>query len=171
MDYAIADLPVADIDQLEALWRELFSHHQAQAPHLETLGPARSPAGSWRVRRGYYQRWLAAPQAAVLVAQGPGRLLGYAMVRAVDDAGSWQFGDRVGVLETLVVSAGARGGGAGQALMDAARRRLAGWGIQVMTISVIAGNEGALRFYRREGASAYLHTLVMPVSRPGSLAP
>jgi hypothetical protein len=28
---------------------------------------------------------------------------------------------------------------------------------------VIAGNEGALRFYRREGASSYLHTLIMPV--------
>ncbi len=163
MDYVVADLPVADIDQLEALWRELFSHHLAQAPHLETLGPARSPADSWRVRRGYYQRWLAAPQATVLVAQGPGGLLGYAMVRAVDDAGSWQFGDRVGVLETLVVSTSARGGGVGQALMEAARRRLADWGIQVMTISVIAGNEGALRFYRREGARDYLHTLILPV--------
>ncbi|MGH3404299.1 MAG: hypothetical protein ACRDRJ_17605 [Streptosporangiaceae bacterium] len=43
MDHA--DLPVADIDQLEALWRELFSHHLDRAPHLETLGPARSPAG------------------------------------------------------------------------------------------------------------------------------
>jgi ribosomal protein S18 acetylase RimI-like enzyme len=163
MDYVVADLPAADIDQLEELWRELFSHHLARAPHLETLGPARGPADSWRVRRGYYQRWLAAPQATVLVARGPGGLLGYAMVRAVDDAGSWQFGDRVGVLETLVVSTSARGGGAGQALMDAARRRLADWGIQVMTISVIAGNEGALRFYRRQGASDYLHTLILPV--------
>ena len=51
----------------------------------------------------------------MLVARGPGGLLGYAMVRAVDDAGSWQFGDRVGVLETLVVSGGARGGGVGRA--------------------------------------------------------
>lgn len=118
------------------------------------------------MRRGYYQRWLAAPQATVLAAQGSGRLLGYAMVRAVDDAGSWQFGDRVGVLETLVVSADTRGSGVGQALMDAARQRLADWGVQVMTISVIAGNEGALRFYRREGASDYLQTLIMPVAQP-----
>lgn len=35
-----------------------------------------------------------------------------------------------------------------------------------MTISVIAGNEGAMRFYRREGASDYLQTLIMPVSLP-----
>jgi hypothetical protein len=39
----------------------------------------------------------------VLAAQDSGRLLGYAMVRATDAAGSWQWGDQVGVLETLVV--------------------------------------------------------------------
>jgi hypothetical protein len=31
---------------------------------------------------------------------------------------------------------------------------------------VIAGNEGAVRFYRREGASDYLHTLTLPVRQP-----
>ena len=166
MDYVVNELPPADLAQLEPLWHELLAHHLTQAPHLAALGAARSPADSWRVRRGYYQRWLAAPRATVLVARSPERLLGYAMVRAVDDAGSWQFGDQVGVLETLVVSGDARGASAGQALMDAARQRLSGWGIRVMTISVIAGNEGALRFYRREGASDYLHTVIMPVSAP-----
>jgi ribosomal protein S18 acetylase RimI-like enzyme len=38
-----------------------------------------------------------------------------------------------------------------------------GWGIRVMTVSVMAGNEGALRFYRRVGAASYLQTLIMPV--------
>ena len=51
-------------------------------------------------------------------------------------------------------------------LLDTARGRLAEWGARVMTISVIAGNEGAERFYRREGASDYLHTLIVPVRRP-----
>ena len=97
------------------------------------------------------------------------RLLGYAMIRAADAAGSWQWGDRVGTLETLVVGGSARGTGAGRELLDAARERLAEWGAQVMTISVIAGNEGAVRFYLREGASDYLHTLVMPVRQ--SLSP
>ena len=97
-----------------------------------------------------------------------GRLLGYAMIRCADAAGSWQWGDQVGTLETLVVADGARGTGVGRELLDAARERLAGWGAEVMTISVIAGNEGALRFYRREGASSYLHTLIMPVRQPPS---
>jgi len=33
---------------------------------------------------------------------------------------------------------------------------------------VIAGNEVALRFYRRHGASDFLHTLIMPVRPPPS---
>jgi GNAT superfamily N-acetyltransferase len=163
MGYVIADLPAADIDRLEGLWRELLDHHLAAAPHLSALGAARDPADSWRVRRAQYLQWLAVPQAAVLVARDADRLLGYAMIRAADAAGSWQWGDQVGTLETLVVSDSARGTGAGRELLEAARERIAEWGARVMTISVIAGNERAERFYRREGASDYLHTLIMPV--------
>ena len=165
MDHVIGTLPAGEIDRLEPLWHELLEHHLADAPHLAALGQPRSPADSWRVRRAQYLDWLAAPKAAVLAAQGSRGLLGYAMVRVAGGAGSWQWGDRVGVLETLVVSNGARGGRLGRALLDAARDRLSGWGVRVMTISVIAGNEGALRFYRREGASDYLDTLIMPVDR------
>jgi GNAT superfamily N-acetyltransferase len=53
--------------------------------------------------------------------------------------------------------------GVGHGLLEAARNRLADWAIQVMTVSVVAGNEGALRFYRREGAADYLQTLIVPV--------
>jgi predicted GNAT family acetyltransferase len=91
------------------------------------------------------------------------------MIRAADAAGSWQRGDQVSTLETLVVADSARGTGAGRELLDAARERIAEWGAQVMTISVIADNEQAERFYRREGASDYLHTLILPVRQPLSL--
>jgi ribosomal protein S18 acetylase RimI-like enzyme len=166
MGSIVADLPVSDIDRLEDLWLELLDHHLAAAPHLAALGAARDPADSWRVRRAQYLLWLAAPRAAVLVARDDDLLVGYAMIRVADAAGSWQWGDQVGTLETLVVAGSARGTGAGRELLDAARERLAEWGARVMTISVIAGNEGAVRFYRREGASDYLHTLVMPVRQP-----
>ena len=148
---------------------ELLDHHLVAAPHLAALGIARDPADSWRVRRAQYIQWLAVPRAAVLVARDADRLLGYAMIRAADAAGSWQWGDQVGTLETLVVAGSARGTGAGRELLDAARDRMAEWGAGVITISVIAGNERAERFYRREGASDYLHTLIMPVRQPLSL--
>jgi ribosomal protein S18 acetylase RimI-like enzyme len=166
MGHVIADLPVGDVDRLEGLWRELLDHHLAAAPHLAALGDVRDPADSWRVRRAQYLQWLAVPRAAVLVARDADCLLGYAMIRAADAAGSWQWGDQVGTLETLVIGRSARGTGVGRELLDAARERLAEWGAQVMTISVIAGNETAVRFYRREGASDYLRTLIMPVRQP-----
>jgi len=167
--YVIDVLPAADIDCLEALWRELLGHHLQGAPHLAALGPACAPEDSWRVRRAQYLRWLAASRAAALVATSSVRLAGYAVVRVVEAAGSWRWGDEAGVLETLVVGSDDRGARVGQALLEAARNRLAGWGIRVMTVSVVAGNEGALRFYRREGAADYLQTLIMPVegNRPG----
>lgn len=121
MGFVIDDLPAASIDRLEPLWRELLDHHLSAAPHLASLGAARDPAGSWRVRRAQYQQWLADPRAAVLIAQDDGRPAGYAMIRAVDAAGSWQWGDRVGILETLVVTGTARGTGLGRELMGIPR--------------------------------------------------
>jgi GNAT superfamily N-acetyltransferase len=65
-----------------------------------------------------------------------------------------------------VIHESARGSGAGSALLGAAREYLAGLGIQIMQISVLAGNDGALRFYYREGAVDFTQTLVMPVAAP-----
>jgi ribosomal protein S18 acetylase RimI-like enzyme len=156
-------LASGDVDCLEFLWRQLLVHHSRTAGHLAHLGDVRPPEDSWRLRRGQYLEWMQEPLTAVLVARDGDRLLGYAVVRVVEAAGSWQWGDRVGVLETLVVDDGARGAGVGQALLGAARERLAESGIQVMKISVIAGNEAALHFYRREGAVDFVETLIMPV--------
>lgn len=40
-----------------------------------------------------------------------------------------------------------------------------------MKISVIAGNDGALRFYQREGAVDFVKTLIMPVSHGRPMQP
>jgi ribosomal protein S18 acetylase RimI-like enzyme len=164
MNPVIDVLASSEVDCLERLWGQLLAHHSREAAHLAALGAVRSPEDSWRLRRGQYLEWLQEPRAAVLVARDGNHLLGYAVVRVLDGPGSWQWGDQVGVLETLVVDDEARGAGVGQALVRAVRERLAEWGVQVMKISVIAGNDGALRFYQREGAVDFAKTLVMPVS-------
>jgi ribosomal protein S18 acetylase RimI-like enzyme len=166
MEYAVDTLPAANLDVLEPLWLELLDHHLRQAPHLAALGPERTGADSWRLRREQYLQWLCAPLARIFVAPDSGQPLGYAMIRVIDAPGSWQWGDQVGVLETLVIHESARGSGAGSALLGAAREYLAGLGIQIMQISVLAGNDGALRFYYREGAVDFTQTLVMPVAAP-----
>lgn len=158
-------LAPSEVDRLERLWGLLLAHHDRQAPHLAALGPLRPPAESWRLRRRQYLEWLTEPLTAVFVARDGNRLVGYAVVRVLDAPGSWQWGDRVGVLETLVVEDEARGAGVGRLLLGAVRARLADAGAEVMKISVIAGNAGAMRFYQREGAVDFTTTLVMPVSQ------
>ncbi|MGV4986790.1 N-acetyltransferase family protein [Streptomyces sp. NPDC001709] len=164
MNPVIDVLAPSEVDCLERLWGQLLLHHSREAAHLTALGAVRSPEDSWRLRREQYLEWMREPRTAVLVARDGDHLLGYAVVRILHAPGSWQWGDHVGVLETLVVDDEARGAGVGQSLVRAARERLAESGVQVMKISVMAGNDGALRFYRREGAVDFVETLVMPVS-------
>jgi ribosomal protein S18 acetylase RimI-like enzyme len=163
MNPVIDVLAPSEIDRLEQLWGQLLAHHNEAAGHLAALAPVRSPEDSWRLRRDLYLAWLKEPHTAVLLATDEGRPLGYAVVRVVGSPGSWQWGDRVGVLETLVVADEVRGLGVGQALLRMARERLARLDVQVVKISVMAGNDSALRFYRREGALDFTTTLVMPV--------
>jgi ribosomal protein S18 acetylase RimI-like enzyme len=164
MELLVSDLVAAEVDSLEPLWRQLLIHHSQVAPQLAALGAVRAPEDSWRLRRGRYLQWLREPCTRAMVARDGERLVGYAVVRVLDDPGSWQWGDRVGLLETLVVDAGARRAGVGQILLAAAREHLAGLGITVMKIDVIAGNDDAVRFYQREGALDFEHVLVMPVA-------
>lgn len=68
------------------------------------------------------------------------------------------------MLETLVVDDEARGAGVGQSSSPPRASISLSWASRVMKISVIAGSDGALRFYQREGAVDFVTTLVMPVS-------
>src|SRR5215469_5478949 len=143
MEPVIELVPAPKIDDLELLWTQLLAHHGQKAPHLSALGAVRSPEDSWHLRRSQYLDWMQEPLTRVLAARGADGLIGYAVVRVVEAPGSWMWGDRVGVLETLVVDVRARGTGVGQYLLEAARQCLAESGIQVMKISVIAGNDAA----------------------------
>lgn len=165
MESLIDVLSVGEIDCLKPLWLQLNAHHRQVRSPLETVAPWREPEDSWRVRREKYAEWLRSPLTRAFIACGVNGLLGYAMVRVNDSPGSFQWGERVGVLETLVVEAGARGAGIGQALVSAARGHLAQHGVEVMRISVLAGNDAALRFYEREGGIVFLRTVLMPTSK------
>lgn len=162
MDPVINWLTASDVDRLRPLRLQLQEHHRQLGSRLEAIAPMRAPEDTWGVRRELYVEWLRSPLTRPFTVEDGGRLLGYAMVRVTESSGSWQWGDRVGILETLVVDEDARGAGIGQALVSAARDHLAGHGVQVMNISVFVGNDAALRFYEREGATAFVQSVVMP---------
>ncbi len=64
---------------------------------------------------------------------------------------TFAVGARYAALYSLSVAPEARGGGVGTALMDVLDERLDELGIAELSIGVMAGNEDAIRFYRKRG--------------------
>jgi hypothetical protein len=56
---------VERLADLQPLWESLSEHHATVAPDLQALGPLRSPADSWAVRRDLYVELLGVRQLSV----------------------------------------------------------------------------------------------------------
>ena len=126
--------------------------------------PVRSPDEAWRRRRLEYDAWLSSGRAWLLLAvdatspqQAPD---GYAVVRLAESGATWDLGEAVGDLESLAVAEHARGRGIGTRLMDAARKLLRARGVSYWSVTVAAGNAGAIRLYEREGFQPQLQHLL-----------
>jgi ribosomal protein S18 acetylase RimI-like enzyme len=95
---------------------------------------------------------MATGDALVLAARRGGVLVGYAVAHLRDGPDdTFAVGARYAEVFSLSVAPEARSGGVGTALMDALDERLAELGIADLSVGVMAGNEDALRFYRRRG--------------------
>jgi GNAT superfamily N-acetyltransferase len=141
------------IDAVEPLWNALQEHHMRIAPELDPQTPGRDLADAWRVRRSKYVRWLEDPETFFVIAEDESGPIGYALVTVGPGYASWRTGERAGVLETLSVLPDHRGGGIGEALIEAAWKRLAELGIEDMAITTTRTNVDAHRFYERQGFS------------------
>src|SRR4051794_10023042 len=103
------------IDDVEPLWLALHEHHQRVLPGFD-YHPAQT---SWRIRRGEYLRWLADPDAFMIVAYDGSRPVGYAVVEIIEGPeDTWVSGNRLGELQTLSVAGDWRGRGLGTVLLD-----------------------------------------------------
>ena len=140
----------AELDALEPLWIALHRHHRTVVPSTAML--VDDDSVSWSRRRALYRGWMATGDALVLVARRGGAPVGYAVAHLQDGPDdTFAVGARYAELYSLSVAPEARGGGVGTALMDTLDERLAELGITDLSIGVMAGNEDALRFYRRRG--------------------
>jgi len=101
-----------------------------------------------------YSRFLASQLdeegAAVFVAERQRRIVGYAY--AAIEPLSWKdLRDECGFIHDLVVSEGARGGGIGAALLDAAVEWLREQGMPRVVLGTAAQNDRARRLFERRG--------------------
>jgi ribosomal protein S18 acetylase RimI-like enzyme len=169
-DVAVVSLAMDRLDDLQPLWRALYEHHIALAPHLRDR--ARPFQRAWEARRRIEAEWLARePDSFVLAAREVDRYVGYAFVRVrsgADFAASWSASDPLAELVILVVLPEARGLGVGSALLDAVEARLRELQIEDMLIGVITTNTDAMRLYQRRGALPFLTHFVQRVDSPES---
>ncbi|MEU1275943.1 GNAT family N-acetyltransferase [Streptomyces sp. NPDC005799] len=166
MDNSPVELGPIDAQHIEAvkdLWLELARHHWTCAPQITALAEPVDPEASWIMRCAQYRRWADEPGWLLLGATIADQLVGYAAARITASASSWEFGPTMGRLETLVVRDDARGHGLGQRLVAEVRRHWSAAGVRYGSVSVIAGNSGAERFYERLGAVEFTRTSHFPV--------
>jgi GNAT superfamily N-acetyltransferase len=150
------------IDQLEPLWRALYSHHVEVG---RDVAPVRTLEASWRRRRPLYQRWLRGDDAVLLIAEREGRAVGYAMLTVGAGPATWDLGEHVVELETLAVLPEERGAGVGHALIAEAERVAREWGAGALAVGLVHTNEGARRFYEREGFGPFYLEMVRDLRR------
>jgi ribosomal protein S18 acetylase RimI-like enzyme len=112
---------------------------------------------SWRARRAMYERLLAEPHGSFLLLAERGEdLVGYAMVAVEPVDGSWlqdtwRTGPLFAEIETMAVTAAARGQGAGGRLLERIDEELGRAGIRDVLVGAFAANAGAIRLYERHG--------------------
>lgn len=157
------------LEEIGPIWRSLSDHHAEITPAELAVRPS---AEGWPVRRAGYERSLA-DGATLLVARGPDGALGYAFGMPKRAPVNLAI-ERLLEVETVAVLPEARGAGIGAALMDAVRELATELAIDHLQLSVRTANEGALRFYERQGFAPLYVTLVSDqnqsakASRPNS---
>ena len=124
------------------------------------MPPVRSLEDSWEHRKGQYLDWLTKDEYTLLLAERDGEPIGYAMVSLGGGAATWDVGERTAEVETLSVLESERGNGVGRALTEAAAEVAAEAGASSVLVGVAHSNEGALRFYEREGFEPFYVSLI-----------
>jgi ribosomal protein S18 acetylase RimI-like enzyme len=147
----IVEATAERLDDVKSLWRAMHEYDAEVAGEAREVAPLRRAEDSWQRRQGEFERWMRAGDAWLLIAEREGSPVGFAFFRICDGDRSFETNERIGELEALSVEPELRRWGIGSLLMEEVERRLAVAGVGFIGLAVIAGNEDALRFYRRWG--------------------
>ncbi len=169
-EVAIVEAGAERLDDVEALWRAMHEHNAEIADEAREVVPFRRPDDAWQRRRGEFERWMLAGEARLLIAEREGSPVGFALFRICDGDWSFETSERMGELEALSVEPDLRRWGIGSMLMEEVEGRLAAAGVGFIGLAVIAGNEEALRLYRRWGmAPSYVRCLGRTLPSQGGI--
>jgi ribosomal protein S18 acetylase RimI-like enzyme len=151
-EIAIRSAATADVPAIVALWRESLALHGDRDPSF------RPRADGHLVFERFVRERIGSPEAAILVAERGGELAAYGIcvLRTRPD-----FFEPVlhGLVTDLDVSARHRRLGLGERLLEALSAWLRGRGIQRMEAEVVAANELAAAFWRKQGFATYYQAM------------
>ncbi|MDP9265758.1 MAG: GNAT family N-acetyltransferase, partial [Chloroflexota bacterium] len=119
------------IADIEHLTRALHEHHRTVDPAIPAI-PLRDTDAWWEVRSERYAAWLDEPASFLLVAEGDGAAVGYALVTFHGRDDSNTTGERFAELQSLVVAPEHRGAGVGGALLHEVYRQVRSRGAEEM---------------------------------------
>jgi GNAT superfamily N-acetyltransferase len=148
--------------EIEPLWWTLHAHHIAtDYPRHAKLREERQ---TWASRSPDFAAMLETPDAFLALAEQAGALVGYGLVHFVDASTNWRIsGERYAELESLVVLPDRRGQGIGEQIMKAIYARMREVGALELSVRVVHANDGANRFYQREGLQPWHATYAGPI--------
>jgi GNAT superfamily N-acetyltransferase len=159
--HRVAELDAAEVDRVAHLFQQMVEFHREV---VAGAWPVRSPDDAWAIRRSQYLQWLTTGTArmfAAVPAERPDAPPdGYATLSVKPGGASWDFGERIGELETLAVATSRRGEGIGTLLLEACAGRLRDEGVRYWGVAVVEANEGATRVYERAGFRPYYRNLM-----------
>ena len=142
-----------DVDAVVALWDGLTADQNRYVRKIRRT----------RANREAMRAHLLAlvPHGQVLVLEGEGRLWGFAAV--VVDLPALDFYYASATVSDLYVAPERRGQGWGRRLLEAAVGMIRESGLHAVTISVAAGNAGAIALYRKLGFLPMEQRLLLPL--------
>jgi ribosomal protein S18 acetylase RimI-like enzyme len=163
VDIEITSGSLTDVDALAPLWMGMVEHHRAV---VAGRVPVRAADEAWERRRREYVSWLEDGSGLLFLArrEGADDVVGYAMCRLLPSGPTFDLGPVRGDVESLAVSAAARGAGVGTALLSAVRAELERRGCRHWSISVATDNAAAVRLYERFGFRSLVQMMHAPLT-------
>jgi ribosomal protein S18 acetylase RimI-like enzyme len=144
----------------------MHAHHAEVASLPSEVAGFRDPGEAWEQCRAQFEGWMSEGDAWLLIAEQQGSPVGFAFFRIRDGDPAFTTEDRIAELEALSVPPELRRWGIGSLIMEEVERLLARAGISFIALSLVAGNDDALRFYERWGiAPAHVRCLGRTIMR------
>jgi len=156
--YSIREATEEDYGELCEVFEEVDALHRVALPHVfrEPVGPARS--------KEFISGIIANEDAALLVAEGDGRIIGlvYIIVREASDI-PIVVPRRYAVIDAIVVRKRFRRSGVGRWLAERAHRWAIDKGVTQVELNVWEFNRGAIAFYERLGYTTAYRKMWRPL--------